>query len=460
MNKRPRIISIAGPSGVGKTTLARVIASALPWGKSRIISGDAFHKWERGHAQWKTYTHLNPLANDLAGARDTLRALRDGRAVFLREYNHHCGVFEEPQLIRPTEVIIYEGLHAFYDKEVSELADVKIYVDTHPSFTREWKLARDVSSRGYTEEEVERELERRREDQRLYVEPMKEAANMTARFIKTRSGAIKLSLDKVLGLDIEKAFGALSDFLEMVRQLASEPSLVQGAGGNFSVKYGDKFIIKASGCKISEINGENGYVICQRVGRNAKMDESAYERFIADSLFHGGKRPSMELGLHAVLPERVVLHTHPTYLNAILCAQGGKEIIESMFDGKWVDYVAPGHELYNVISHSGKGRVWFLQNHGLIVTGGSASEVVTKTNTINNRCKKWLSSRSNNLAFHEKGGSGALFPDAVVYPDAMQPINELILGMITAAGLRPKFLTDSEKEAIMGLAAEKYRITS
>ena len=32
------------------------------------------------------------------------------------------------------------------------------------------------------------------------------------------------------------------------------------------------------------------------------------------------RRPSVELVFHALLPERIVIHTHPTTVNALTCA--------------------------------------------------------------------------------------------------------------------------------------------
>jgi len=60
-----KIIAISGSSGVGKTTISRLISIALPNEKTLVFSGDDLHKWERGDNKWQTYTHLNPEANNL-----------------------------------------------------------------------------------------------------------------------------------------------------------------------------------------------------------------------------------------------------------------------------------------------------------------------------------------------------------------------------------------------------------
>ena len=63
--KKNRVISISGPSGVGKTTISNLIISVLEANSAIIISGDDSHKWERGSDNWKNFTHLNPEANNI-----------------------------------------------------------------------------------------------------------------------------------------------------------------------------------------------------------------------------------------------------------------------------------------------------------------------------------------------------------------------------------------------------------
>ena len=61
----PYIIGITGPSGVGKTTLSKLITYLYNIKDTLILSGDDLHKWERNDPNWNTYTHFNPDANNL-----------------------------------------------------------------------------------------------------------------------------------------------------------------------------------------------------------------------------------------------------------------------------------------------------------------------------------------------------------------------------------------------------------
>ena len=57
----------------------------------------------------------------------------------------------------------------------------------------------------------------------------------------------------------------------------------------------------------------------------------------------GGRRPSVELLFHALLPERFVLHTHPVLVNAVGCNADGAGLARRLFgDGViWVPYTDP-----------------------------------------------------------------------------------------------------------------------
>ena len=73
MNK---VISITGPSGVGKTTISKIIAVCLGYQDTIIVSGDDAHIWERTDENWKFTTHLNPAANNLKKEFEQLSDLK------------------------------------------------------------------------------------------------------------------------------------------------------------------------------------------------------------------------------------------------------------------------------------------------------------------------------------------------------------------------------------------------
>ena len=57
-----------------------------------------------------------------------------------------------------------------------------------------------------------------------------------------------------------------------------------------------------------------------------------------------GRRPSVELMFHSLLPERFVLHTHAIVPNAVTCNLDGEALMRELFgdDALWVPYTDPG----------------------------------------------------------------------------------------------------------------------
>jgi len=81
-----------------------------------------------------------------------------------------------------------------------------------------------------------------------------------------------------------------------------------------------------------------------------------------------------------------VVHTHPTLVNAILCANKAEETVRSLFGSEvmFVPCTDPGYVLFTRIrdmladwrkSHAADPRMIFLQNHGVFVSGNSPDEI-------------------------------------------------------------------------------------
>lgn len=181
--KRDRavVIGIGGDSGAGKSTLLGDIKAILG---SRVVEleGDADHKWERGDEHWKQLTHLDPKANFLHRQAETILSLKRGRAAQRADYDHSTGQFTNPRLVEPKEFVIMSGLHTFYLPKMRKLIDLKIFMDTDPMLNVSWKLLRDQSERGYTEEQIVKQIESRRPDSDRFIAPQKGFADLVVRY--------------------------------------------------------------------------------------------------------------------------------------------------------------------------------------------------------------------------------------------------------------------------------------
>lgn len=175
------VIGIGGDSAAGKTTLLSDLMSMLK-GKVVQLEGDADHKWERGDERWQHLTHLDPKANFLHRQAETVFALKRGKSVVRSEYDHSTGQFTSPHIIEPNDFIIISGLHTFYLPKMRKLTDLKIFMDPQPEVHDRWKVMRDKEERGYSEEEVRAQMEKRRPDSDRFIQPQKEFADMVVHY--------------------------------------------------------------------------------------------------------------------------------------------------------------------------------------------------------------------------------------------------------------------------------------
>jgi uridine kinase len=183
-----KIISIAGSSGVGKSTVAQLLCILLE--DAYHLTGDNYHRWPRGDSNWKKYTHLNPLANDLITLHSHLTSLKSGSAINVKKYNHTSGTFDPEQEVRPHKYIISDGLHALYSSELCEISDLRIFVDTDEDLKLQWKLDRDVNERGYSRAQVLDAIKNRQPDEISYINPQKANADVVIKFTKVEDKII------------------------------------------------------------------------------------------------------------------------------------------------------------------------------------------------------------------------------------------------------------------------------
>jgi uridine kinase/ribulose-5-phosphate 4-epimerase/fuculose-1-phosphate aldolase len=463
-----KLICISGSSGVGKTTVSKLIQSILGTKECLCLSGDDLHRWERNDPMWKIKTHLDPQSNDLEMGYGHLLELSNGNSINRKIYNHDTGKFDSAAMISPRPWVVYEGLHALSHRPTADMATLKIFVDTDETLKTEWKIKRDTKKRGYTEKQVVEMMKRRKIDEDRFITVQKKEADIVIKFTRNRNASISLDYVSVNGRGVElletvkEFYDSMMDFMSICKWLSLDPALVQGRGGNVSVKSDSGLLIKASGAKMADVNLHHGFCVCNfnKSIPNEFQTEDEYTDWVRSSNKTGEYRPSMETGFHALLADRVVIHTHPIHLNAILCSKEGKSLIANLFSDmtyEYVEYVKPGSCLMSKISTD--KSVFFLENHGLIVTAKDAQEAFETTERINSRCKRWLSNHVESFVDTEENetGNSPLFPDAAVFPNEMQSINNYILGLMTGACLTPKFLNADEIESLNNMPSEKYR---
>lgn len=142
------LIIIGGPSGVGKTTVARQLAARLPG--CTPLSQDCFCA-DRSHLlvdhDFYTLDHEQPEIIDHSLAADSIHRLRSAQPVDVPVYLH-SQLRRSGQQTLPAGHVIYEGLHALYDDELVQSAVLRVFLDAPEPVTYQRRRLRDLHDRG------------------------------------------------------------------------------------------------------------------------------------------------------------------------------------------------------------------------------------------------------------------------------------------------------------------------
>lgn len=178
----PIFVGIGGDSGSGKSTLTAAFYELL--GAERITSVclDDYHSLDRRERSLIGVTPLNPRANNFALMEEQLWALKRGEEISKPVYDHADGTFKAPERVEPNEVVIVQGLHPFLLPGIREAFDLKVWLDPETKLRIGWKLQRDIAKRGYNEAQVRAEIEARRPDAEVHIEPQRAQADLVVRF--------------------------------------------------------------------------------------------------------------------------------------------------------------------------------------------------------------------------------------------------------------------------------------
>jgi len=213
---------------------------------------------------------------------------------------------------------------------------------------------------------------------------------------------------------------ALKELIRISNTVGKDPALVQGGGGNTSVKTADgrHMYIKASGTALKDMSEKQGWrrlnleqtlgiirdkAVAVLPDQTRELEVTNRLLLVCDDDVKAVARPSVEAHLHAFL-KRCVIHLHPNAAGAFVNAANGKTRIERLFaDEKhpplWVPYTDPGFMLARKISslveayeeeHRTKPSILFLEKHGLFVTQDAPDAALKLVHRVIERCNSNL----------------------------------------------------------------------
>lgn len=151
------VIGVAGGTGSGKSTLVKRLQEAFRNDDVATICHDFYYK---AHPEL-TYEERTKLNYDHPAAFDTdmlvehIRQLKEGHTIQCPVYSFvEHNRTDETLEVAPSKVIIIDGILIFENKELRDMMDIKVYVDTDADLRLARRILRDVRERGRSMESV------------------------------------------------------------------------------------------------------------------------------------------------------------------------------------------------------------------------------------------------------------------------------------------------------------------
>ena len=194
----PIVIGIAGGTGSGKTTITRRLVEQFG-NQVTVIYHDNYYKAHHDLTYEErsklNYDHPDAFENERI-VRD-LKDLREGKAIECPIYDYTIhDRSENTTTIHPSRVIIVEGILIFNSKEIRDLIDIKLFVDTDADVRILRRILRDVKERGRSLDSVVNQyLDTVKPMHEAFVEPSKRYADI----IIPQGGHNQVALDMVVG---------------------------------------------------------------------------------------------------------------------------------------------------------------------------------------------------------------------------------------------------------------------
>lgn len=151
------VIGVAGGTGSGKSTLVKRLQEAFRAEDVATLCHDFYYK-AHPELTYEERTQLNydhPQAFDTDMLVEHIRTLKSNVPI-----NHPVYSFVEHNrtdqtvLVKPSKVIIIDGILIFENKELRDLMDIKVFVDTDADLRLARRILRDVRDRGRSMESV------------------------------------------------------------------------------------------------------------------------------------------------------------------------------------------------------------------------------------------------------------------------------------------------------------------
>jgi uridine kinase len=194
---KPVIIGIAGGTGSGKSSIADAIQKQVNEHITIITQDSYYNNYKKlSFAERSKINYDHPDTFDTELLIKHLKALKNNVPIEMPVYDFETHLrTEETVMKNPSKVIILEGILIFENRDLRELPDIKIFVDTDADVRILRRIQRDMAERGRSLESI---IEQYRTTVRLmhieFVEPSKRYADL----IIPEGGSNKIAIDMVV----------------------------------------------------------------------------------------------------------------------------------------------------------------------------------------------------------------------------------------------------------------------
>lgn len=191
------VIGIAGGTGSGKTTITRKLVEKFGDDVSIMYHDNyykAHHNLPYEERAKLNYDHPDSFETDLF--IEDIKKFKRGESVFCPVYDYSIhDRSEEVVEVKPTKVLVVEGILIFQNKQLVDQMDIKIFVDTDADVRILRRIVRDVKERERTlESVVDQYLTTVKPMHEQFVEPSKKYADI----IIPEGGHNLVALDMVM----------------------------------------------------------------------------------------------------------------------------------------------------------------------------------------------------------------------------------------------------------------------
>lgn len=189
------IIGIAGGSGSGKTTVVKEIIKRIPEDSVSVISQDSYY-YDNGSLNKEEKQKINfdhPDSIEWKLLNKHLDTLRKGDTIEMPIYSYlTCARAKETVLVKPSNVVIVEGILILTNSELRKRLDIMVFVDADNDDRLMRIIKRDMMERGRSLDQVLNHYDDFVKPMHLqFIEPTKRYANI----IIPQGGKNKVGID-------------------------------------------------------------------------------------------------------------------------------------------------------------------------------------------------------------------------------------------------------------------------